>query len=365
MDTTNLSSKAWGLFRFLFIIVNNLYCIPTHCLWMLMLWPLQWVSPKTYLTLEGIGFQWLLSMVSAWSYTAGYNVVEMGDEVQRIANDKSLMLINHQSTSDVPLIMAALDGHTRKIMWIMDRMFMKTNFGIVSWFHKDFFISSGKSRREQSLLDLTTHLKNVYLPCERTWILLFPEGGFLRKRREVARKFALQNNLPILHYVTIPRVGAVQNVVATIGPARAPKDGLTNGNVKTLSPAEVDASLKWIIDLTIAYPNGNPLDIMTIFFASAPPCSVVFHYRCYPISEIPTDNELLKQWVYDRYIEKESMLATYYSTGRFPDHRRPNEFCEPRLVVHDGFRSLLIHLLYITSTLFHWKLLTLLCSMVL
>lgn len=149
----------------------------------------------------------------------------------------------------------------------------------------------------------------------------------------------------------------------------------------------MDASLKWIIDLTIAYPNGNPLDIMTIFFASAPPCNVVFHYRCYPISEvrypvflhiviqsiprdifyfqIPTDNELLKQWVYDRYIEKESMLATYYSTGRFPDHRRPNEFCEPRLVVHDGFRSLLIHLLYITSTLFHWKLLTLLCSMVL
>ena len=71
-----------------------------------------------------------------------FTVVEMGDEVQRIANDKSLMLINHQSTSDVPLIMAALDGQSRKIMWIMDRMFMKTNFGIVSWFHKDFFISS-------------------------------------------------------------------------------------------------------------------------------------------------------------------------------------------------------------------------------
>ena len=53
-----------------------------------------------------------------------------------------------------------------------------------------------------------------------------------------------------------------------------------------VSAAEVDASLKWIIDLTIAYPNGNPLDIMTIFLASAPPCSVVFHYRCYPISEV-------------------------------------------------------------------------------
>lgn len=69
-------------------------------------------------------------------------VVEMGDDVQKIANDKALFLINHQSTSDVPLIMAAFDGRTRNIMWIMDRMFLKTNFGLVSWFHKDFFISS-------------------------------------------------------------------------------------------------------------------------------------------------------------------------------------------------------------------------------
>lgn len=71
-----------------------------------------------------------------------FAVIEMGDDIHKIVNDKALVLINHQSTSDVPLIMAALDGRTRNIMWIMDRMFMKTNFGVVSWFHKDFFISS-------------------------------------------------------------------------------------------------------------------------------------------------------------------------------------------------------------------------------
>lgn len=179
----------------------------------------------------------------------------MGDDIQKIVNDKALMLINHQSTSDVPLIMAALDGRSRNIMWIMDRMFMKTNFGVVSWFHKDFFISSvcshhshrskqpymhwpwnllclqGKARREQSLTELTVHLSNVYMPCKRTWILLFPEGGFLRKRREISRKFALQNSLPILHHTTIPRVGAVQNVVATIGPQRARMMSNGNGNL--------------------------------------------------------------------------------------------------------------------------------------
>ena len=47
-----------------------------------------------------------------------------------------------------------------------------------------------------------------------------------------------------------------------------------------------DANLKWIVDLTIAYPNGEPLDIVTIFCASRPPCNVVFHYKCYSISEV-------------------------------------------------------------------------------
>ena len=54
-----------------------------------------------------------------------HTVVEMGDEIESLLNDKSLVLINHQSTSDVPLIMSALDGHNgacRDIMWIMDKM---------------------------------------------------------------------------------------------------------------------------------------------------------------------------------------------------------------------------------------------------
>merc|ERR1712071_682800 len=361
MEIPKVLTYVKGFLRFWLIIINNLYCIPTHCLWMIFLWPLQWFSPKWYLTIESFGFQWLLGMVSSWSWTAGYGVVEMGDEIEKIINDKSLLLINHQSTSDVPLIMAALDGHTgacRNIMWIMDKMFLRTNFGIVSWFHKDFFISSGKEHRDKSLIELTKHLAHVYVPCQRTWILLFPEGGFLHKRREISRKFALKNNLPSLNYVTIPRVGAVQNVVASLGASQR----LLNGNSNHCKGAMVDSQLKWIIDLTIAYPNGKPLDIMTIFCGIAPSCNTVFHYRCYPILEVPTDDELLKQWVYDRYIEKESMLETYYKTGKFPDHRNPDAFCQPRLVLHDGTRALTLHLLYFASTVFHYHLLSLLLS---
>lgn len=50
-------------------------------------------------------------------------------------------------------------------------------------------------------------------------MVLFPEGGFLCKRRETSQKYAKKNNLPILENVTLPRVGAMQTIFDTLGPA--------------------------------------------------------------------------------------------------------------------------------------------------
>ena len=141
----------------------------------------------------------------------------------------------------------------------MDKMFLRTNFGLVSWFHKDFFISSvslfeflfksddcnnnvrnlqGKEHREKSLIRLTEHLAHVYVPCERTWIVLFPEGGFLHKRREISRSFSLKNNLPCLNHTTIPRVGAVQNIVTTLRTVKTFQNGNSNHCGKHLSSVQ-------------------------------------------------------------------------------------------------------------------------------
>lgn len=72
-------------------------------------------------------------------------VVEVGDDISECLDEKTLIIANHQSTADVPLMMACFN--TRKsilpnIMWIMDRLFKFTNFGIVSVIHQDFFIMS-------------------------------------------------------------------------------------------------------------------------------------------------------------------------------------------------------------------------------
>lgn len=84
-------------------------------------------------------------MVSMWSWSAGYDIVEEGDDISRCLDRPTLVMLNHQSTADVPMLMAAFNAKQRvlpHIMWIMDRMFRYTNFGVVSSYHRDFFIAS-------------------------------------------------------------------------------------------------------------------------------------------------------------------------------------------------------------------------------
>lgn len=59
--------------RLMFVILNNIYCIPTYCVWMLMLLPLRKLYPSLYWKMEGLFFKWLLAMVTMWSWTAGYD----------------------------------------------------------------------------------------------------------------------------------------------------------------------------------------------------------------------------------------------------------------------------------------------------
>lgn len=61
------------IIRILFVIINNIYCIPTYCVWMVIFFPLRKLHPDIYWKLEGLFFHWLLAMVSMWSWSAGYD----------------------------------------------------------------------------------------------------------------------------------------------------------------------------------------------------------------------------------------------------------------------------------------------------
>lgn len=129
-----------------------------------------------------------------------------------------------------------------------------------------FFCHQGKANRDKSLLELKTHLKKSYIPRERKWMVLFPEGGFLRKRKEISQRlasmwfsivknyvsndfdnpcrFAEKNNLPVLNNVTVPRVGAMKAIVDVLGSL----DSSCQDEEKMMNSSYVDSTIATVTD---------------------------------------------------------------------------------------------------------------------
>ncbi|XP_013196604.2 acyl-CoA:lysophosphatidylglycerol acyltransferase 1 isoform X2 [Amyelois transitella] len=353
--------------RTTFTIVNNLYCVPAYVVWMMMLRLVRPLYAPIYWKIEGLMYHWLLAMVSLWAWTAGYEIVETGDDPVACMGRRTLVLANHQSTGDVPLLMTTWNprpGVLSNLMWIMDRVFKFTNFGIVSVLHEDFFIQAGKAKREQSLDELREHIHKSYIPLGRQFMVLFPEGGFLHKRREISQRFAEKNNLPKLEYVSLPRAGAMKVILEEMGPLRdegastskGKKDdnfNQSNSRRKSLVNKEIGDTIEWILDVTIAYPDRIPLHLQDIVCGIRPPCSTHIHYRLYPCTDVPADTEGMTNWLYDRFVEKDKMLEEYYRTGKFPSNG-PTANVQ-RTVRQDNLRYLILHLFFIASTLIQLK----------
>ncbi|KAK3093223.1 hypothetical protein FSP39_012890 [Pinctada imbricata] len=337
------------IFRFFYVVISNLVCIPSYMVWLCILYPVKLFAPNIFWTIEACLFKGLLVVVTGWTFSGGYLLYESGDKLNSIYKESAILLVNHQSTSDVPVVMATLQAKDLvigRVMWVMDYIFKFTNFGWVSVVHGDFFILQGKESRDKSLGELKEHLEALYDSTYKKWMVLFPEGGFLRKRRQRSQEFAKKNDLPVLQHVTLPRVGALKVILDTLG-------------VATNKGTNSQGRLKWIIDMTVGYPNAEALDLHGMCIGYWKPRKIQIHYRAYPISEIPTETEPLTKWMYQRFVEKEKMLEHFYKDGRNLEDSDNQERILPRVKGHDLpidlLEMLIHHLFYITSCYVFWN----------
>lgn len=70
------------------------------------------------------------------------------------------------------------------------------------------------------MVKLEKHLRNFYIPHKRKWLVLFPEGGFLKNRKPSSKRYAEKNNLPVLENVSLPRVGALKVILDCVAADR-------------------------------------------------------------------------------------------------------------------------------------------------
>jgi lysophosphatidylglycerol acyltransferase 1 len=66
-------------------------------------------------------------------------VIEYGDDLSRAIRERCLVICNHQSTADVPVLCGVLQSKgvaSRKVCWVISAIFKWSPFGLVSqvWF---------------------------------------------------------------------------------------------------------------------------------------------------------------------------------------------------------------------------------------
>jgi lysophosphatidylglycerol acyltransferase 1 len=178
----------------------------------------------------------------------------------------------------------------------------------------------------------------------------------LRKRKAVSQRYAEKNGLPLLQNVSLPRVGAMHAIMDTVGPKSVVNNNSCDsrggcrrrGDDSDVRRVVAASALEWVLDITIAYPNGEPIDLASIVFGHRPPCRTTLFYRLYPCKDLPQDSENLTKWLFDRWEEKEKMLEMFYRTGEFP-----GDNAHGQLVEQDYLRFAILHLFFIISTYIH------------
>lgn len=124
-------------------------------------------------------------------------------------------------------------------------------------------------------------------------------------------------------------------------------------------------TLKWVIDVTIGYPDAKPLDLFTAVFGDRSPCQTIVHYRAYHADAVPRDEAKLTAWLYERFVEKEQLLDAFYKTGRFPVAPKPPpemancasvlpQIGEPRLLAMNDVWCLTMNVMFLLSSYFHY-----------
>ncbi|GER42647.1 phospholipid/glycerol acyltransferase family protein [Striga asiatica] len=164
------------------------------------------------------------------------------------------------------------------------------------------------------------------------WLAVFPEGtDYTEKKCKNNQKFAVENGLPVLKNVLIPK---------------------TKGFFTCL--ANLRVSLDAVYDVTIAYKNQCPSFTDNVF--GVDPTEVHMHIKRIPLDKIPSSENEAATWLMDAFVQKDQLLTDFVVNGQFPDQGTEPQLssvkCAANCAVVLGFTAIFILLTFFSSVWF-------------
>ncbi|PIC34640.1 hypothetical protein B9Z55_014234 [Caenorhabditis nigoni] len=250
---------------------------------------------------------------------AGIKVMMSGENLDRLADCRALMLPNHLSLFDHFIFMTAADSFginaVGRWIFVIYNMWIYTPLGWLWSSYGNYFIDSVPiHKREETLSHLRRHFDRIYHEVDLRWVCLYPEGSrlFLIQKRNA--DYEKKKNLPALQHCAYPRLGAALSAIKVLGPDPTDPSKANNGR---------GPPLKYLVDVTLGYPDGIVLPTHEAFLSAwlnggGKPYAI--HYETFEMDPKWSDEEELRKFLFDRYQKKDKLLDSYYKTGSFaPD----------------------------------------------
>lgn len=206
--------------------------------------------------------------------------------------ESAIVICNHAYFGDFYLIHALA---TKRGMLPSCRYFIKDSIKYIpvfGWGMKlcNFpFLKRNWARDSARITQVLDMFINYKLPV---WLISHVEGSRISKSKlEASHKFARENNLPLLQNVLIPRC---KGFMATISALRK-------------------SHVKYVYDITVAYYHAkrgfcSPPTLWDILTGNLDDYQLHAHIDRIPITTIPSEEGQVTKWLYDLYLEKDSLL---------------------------------------------------------
>ncbi|GMR33158.1 hypothetical protein PMAYCL1PPCAC_03353, partial [Pristionchus mayeri] len=332
---------TWCVAVYFFIMTA--FIVPIACVsTFLLLTPLLIMSRPLFLRLENRLCQFVNDHWVAASAFCGLQVVEYGDDVGEISDSRVLFLANHLGLVDHFVIMNSLHNKGRvpgSWMWVIYNIWKYTPLGVMWTSHGNFFVNGGPNKREKLLETFRKHLSDYFWSWNYGWVVMYPEGSRLFMIRDSAARFAEKNGLAPLRHCAYPRTGAAHAVMEVCAPSSEDPSVARSGG---------GAPIEYIIDATLGYPKGCVADIGSALMGEWPleTSKIGLHFKIHKVKPEWADEEKLKDFLYEKYKEKDDLLDKYYRTGEFPGEKRTVQLSTWTIMASQAFWSALYYAHY-------------------
>ncbi|XP_043278284.1 lysocardiolipin acyltransferase 1-like [Venturia canescens] len=302
--------------------------------------PLLLISPPKFRKCGDLLFSCWELYPTALLEMFGVKVIVSGDHIS--PDESAILVMNHRTRVDWNFLWAAMyqacmpsiAAHRLKFI-LKDPIRHIPGPGWIMQMNGFLYITR---RWEEDKGRLSRTLDYLVALQRRTQLLIFPEGTDLTtSSKEKSDRYATKNGLPLYYYTLHPK---------------------TTGFSYLASYLQRASYLDAVYDLTIAYPDYVPQSEIDLITGKLPN-EVHFNIRKISSDELPQDETSLRNWLEQRWHDKEQGLKRFAENNTFAKQTWPMASILP-LRAAFGFWSFLTGatvLLLVVSPLFQlWAL---------